>query len=93
METMSELAFLLKPGGQMLLTIPVGQDRIIRPYHRIYGKRLRDLLDGWKVIEQKFYIKDKGADIYRKATRKEATEHEVTDKYYGLGMFALEAAE
>lgn len=74
----------------MLLTIPIGKDRIVRPYHRIYGERLSDLLHGWKVIEQKFYVKDKGVDIYRRATQKEAVEHEPTDKYYGLGMFVLE---
>lgn len=90
LKVMCKLGGLLKPGGQMLLTIPVGRDRIVRPYHRIYGERLKDLLHGWEVIEQKFYIKDKGVDIYRKATRKEAVEHEPTDKYYGLGMFVLE---
>lgn len=89
---MQELAFLLKPGGKMLLTLPVGRDRIVRPYHRIYGQRLDALLHGWRVVEQKFYVKRPGVDIYVRAEREEAVADEPTDKYYGLGLFVLELA-
>src|SRR3990172_11938288 len=37
LKAMRLLRTLLKPGGRMLLTIPVGQDQVCRPYHRIYG--------------------------------------------------------
>lgn len=89
---MRELSHLLVPGGKMLLTLPVGQDRIVRPYHRIYGKRLEHLLNGWRVVEQKFYIKRPGVNIYVQAGREEAVADEPTDKYYGLGLFVLEFA-
>jgi len=42
---------------------------------------------------QKFYIKDEGIDIYRRATREEAVADKPTDRYYGLGMFVLELAK
>ncbi|MFZ8804427.1 MAG: class I SAM-dependent methyltransferase, partial [Candidatus Calescibacterium sp.] len=37
-EAMKILKIILKPGGKMLLTIPVGQDNVFKPLHRVYGK-------------------------------------------------------
>ena len=44
---MSLLRRLVKPNGTMLMTIPVGKDKVVFPEHRVYGsKRLPMLLDG-----------------------------------------------
>jgi SAM-dependent methyltransferase len=59
LEAMRHLQRLLKPKGIMLLTIPVGQDAIFAPLHRVYGlKRLPRLLECYKVIHEELWIKD-----------------------------------
>lgn len=48
---MRDLARLLKPGGRLLVAVPVGADAVVWNAHRIYGrKRLPRLLDGWRVL-------------------------------------------
>ncbi|OHB70915.1 MAG: hypothetical protein A2W17_04020 [Planctomycetes bacterium RBG_16_41_13] len=57
---MSKLRDLMKPGGIMLLTIPVGRDAVYDPLHRVYGmKRLFHLLDGYAIEKEAFWIKDR----------------------------------
>jgi SAM-dependent methyltransferase len=56
---MKKMLQLLKPGGMMLLTIPVGQDAVIAPLHRVYGaNRLPKLLEGYDVTEKLFWVKN-----------------------------------
>ena len=59
LEAMARLRELMKPGGMMLLTIPVGQDAIFSPLCRVYGdQRLPRLLDGYTIEKEAFWIKD-----------------------------------
>lgn len=59
LEAMARLRELMKPGGVMLLTIPVGQDAVFPPMCRVYGeKRLPRLLDGFAVRTEVFWVKD-----------------------------------
>jgi hypothetical protein len=59
-ETMARLRDLMKPGGIMLLTIPVGQDAVYSPRHRIYGnERLPRLIEGYCIEKEAFWVKDK----------------------------------
>jgi SAM-dependent methyltransferase len=89
-EAMALLKEILKPKKPMLLTIPVGEDSIVAPLHRIYGeKRLPRLLMGWEILKKEYWIKD---DLNRWvlteesiAFRKKASKH-----CYGLGLFVLE---
>ncbi|MBU0576927.1 glycosyltransferase [Patescibacteria group bacterium] len=61
LEAMAHLGKLMKPGGVMLLTIPVGQDAVFTPLARVYGaRRLTRLLDGYTVDKEEFWIKDRG---------------------------------
>jgi hypothetical protein len=47
-EAMSEMESMLKPGGVMLLAVPVASEAIVWNAHRIYGrKRLTQLLSRW----------------------------------------------
>ncbi|MBM3201747.1 MAG: DUF268 domain-containing protein [Chlamydiae bacterium] len=51
LEFMNKAKNFLKPGGKMILAVPVGQDALVWNVHRIYGKiRLPMLLKGWKVL-------------------------------------------
>jgi len=59
LEAMARLRELMKPGGVMLLTIPVGQDAVFAPLCRVYGaQRLPQLLDGYTVEKEVFWVKD-----------------------------------
>ncbi len=53
LKTMKSYKKIIKPGGLMFLSVPVGQDAVCWNSHRIYGRyRLPQLLDGWKIVGQ-----------------------------------------
>lgn len=55
---MQKLRKLLKRSGKMLMTIPVGQDAVIAPWHRVYGKgRMPKLLEGYAIEEECYWVK------------------------------------
>ena len=59
LEAMAHLRELMKPGGVMLLTVPVGQDAVFAPLCRVYGaQRLPCLLDGFIVEKETYWVKD-----------------------------------
>jgi SAM-dependent methyltransferase len=59
LEAMTRLREIIKPSGVMLLTIPIGQDAIFAPLHRVYGKeRLPQLLQGYRVEKEIFWTKN-----------------------------------
>jgi len=89
LEAMERLRRLLKPKGVMLLTIPVGEDAVFAPLHRVYGeKRLPQLLDGLIIEKEEFWIRDKIAHwtLSDKAT---ALKQPSQPYWFGLGLFSL----
>lgn len=53
LKTMRSYKKIIKPGGLMFLSVPVGQDALVWNSHRIYGAhRLPRLLDGWRLVGQ-----------------------------------------
>ena len=59
LEAMTCLRRVLTLGGLMLLTVPVGQDDVISPLHRVYGeRRLPQLLDGFAIDHEEYWVKD-----------------------------------
>jgi glycosyltransferase involved in cell wall biosynthesis len=59
LEAMARLKELMKGGGVMLLTIPLGRDAVFAPLCRVYGEeRLPRLLDGYTVKKEEFWVKD-----------------------------------
>lgn len=87
---MKRLLELLRPGGRMLLTIPVGVDEVFFPLHRIYGEqRLPLLLDGWRIKRSEFWAKD-NANRWVCVDRAAATGRRAVAHCYSLGLFALE---
>jgi hypothetical protein len=80
----------------MLLTVPVGQDAVFMPVHRVYGvKRLPRLLDGFEVQEEMFWVKDSEnrwfASDKESALRFPASGNSTDPSLvlYGLGCFVL----
>jgi SAM-dependent methyltransferase len=56
LKAMSRAMGLLRPGGILLLTVPIGPDLVVWNLLRRYGeKRLPLLLEGWEVVERLFW--------------------------------------
>src|SRR5437763_231035 len=67
LEAMSILGDALAPQGTMIMTVPVGQDLVCAPYHRIYGEtRLPKLLAGCEIEEEQYWNKDTRARRWRR---------------------------
>lgn len=61
LKAMLRLKAVLAPGGWLLLTLPVGLDAVHKPMHRVYGKRLAELIDGLEVVCEEYWTKHSGA--------------------------------
>lgn len=93
LEAMVHLRKLLKPGGAMLVTIPVGHDTVFPPLHRVYGfKRLPKLLDGYIVDREEYWVKNAG-NCWVLTDKQEALRREPAERLYGLGCFVLRRQE
>jgi len=89
LQAMTTLGKLLKAQKLMLLTVPVGRDRVFRPMHRVYGReRLPKLLDGWEVLKKEYWAKD-DANRWVHVDESFALDREPTLHCYGLGLFML----
>ena len=89
LEAMTVLRALLKPGGKMILTLPVGQDAVHRPYHRVYGpERLPRLLHRWHVDKSEFWAKPH-SNLWERVPKEQALQVVSSKQYYALGLFVL----
>jgi len=99
LQAMERMRRLLRAGGRMFVTVPVGRDAVFAPLHRVYGaERLPRLLEGFDVTKEVFWVKD-GRNQWATAGRDEALRFEPTADYqqvtrsrYALGCFALTRA-
>jgi len=88
-EAMALLKKALKSGKIMLLTIPVGREKVFKSLHRIYGEdRLLRLTQGWEMKKSEFWIKDH-ANRWNCVEESVALKEEPLAHYYGLGLFVL----
>jgi SAM-dependent methyltransferase len=93
LEAMNVMRAFLKPHGTMLLTIPVGQDAVVAPLHRIYGaKRLRLLLHGFRTQAKEYWTKD-DRNRWIAVSEDAALNEELRPNTYALGCFVLTAAD
>jgi len=94
LEGMARIRKVCADGAQVVLTIPVGYDAVLSPYHRVYGvERLPRLLEGFKATQQKFFRKEGGVDDYVPCSYEEAMDEEPLLEpahYAALGCFVLE---
>ena len=96
LDAMKVLWKLMKPGGVMLLTIPIGRDAVFVPMCRVYGKeRLPLLLDGYTVEDEAYWIKN-GQNRWMVAEKKTALDFKASagavsylQNIYALGCFVL----
>ena len=86
---MARLRVLMKPGGLMLLTVPVGSDAVFAPWHRVYGpERLPRLLEGFAVESREFWLKD-AENRWTRSDERSALAAPSRERLYGLGCFTL----
>lgn len=89
LHAMARLRSLLKHGGTMLMTIPVGRDAVFNPLHRVYGRqRLPRLLEGFEVEKNEYWVKDKH-NRWVMVPEEQALKSEPQERLYGLGCFVL----
>jgi len=90
-KAMAKLRSLLAPGGHMVLVLPVGQDAVFSPLHRVYGEnRLSRLLDGYRVLESS-YLRKNASNEWIACDREEALSEVGSARYYALGAMVLQA--
>ncbi len=93
LEAMRLLRNILKQRKHMLMTIPVGQDHVFAPLHRVYGRnRLALLLQGWESLEEEYWIKN-GLNRWVCVGKDQALGAETSERCYGLGLFVLRRPE
>lgn len=91
LDAMARMAELLKPGGDMVLSIPLGRDGIYAPWHRVYGpERLPRLLSRWNVQRESYWAKV-GSEKYEPVGREHALADRGSATYYALGLYVLTA--
>jgi len=89
LRAMKKLASLLKPGGTMALTAPVGRDGVFPPFHRVYGsERLPRLLSPFAIVTERYMAKQNGPR-WQEVDREIALAEEGSASYYALGLFRL----
>jgi SAM-dependent methyltransferase len=89
LRAMGKMARILKPDGDMVLTIPVGIDAVHAPNHRIYGKeRLPRLLEHWQIREEAYWAKPSN-ERFEPVNREQALAETGSASYYALGLFVV----
>jgi SAM-dependent methyltransferase len=86
---MEKLGKLLAADGRMILTIPVGVDANISPFHRIYGtERLPKLLAAYRILQEEFWTKG-DIGIWNQCGKETALLTKGSADHYALGLFLL----
>ena len=89
LRAMDTMAGVLKPGGNMVLTIPVGRDGVYAPWHRVYGEdRLQRLLASWTIQQESYWAKPGGIK-YEPVSRERALAEQGSPTYYALGLYVV----
>ena len=89
LRAMEKLASLLRPDGDMVLTLPVGVDGVFPPYHRVYGaERLPRLLEPFAVRDEGWWAKVDGT-YWEPVARETAFSVQGSSSYYALGLFVV----
>jgi hypothetical protein len=89
LRAMRRIRKLLLPSGNVFLTIPVGQDAVHQPWHRVYGReRLPKLLHGFEVVQSRFLQKEPWGAWFG-TTLEKALDVPVDVRRYALGEMTL----
>ena len=90
-KTLKKVKHLLNPNGILIITIPYGKEKTIRPLHRVYNKTSRLLkyaYDNFEVKIEEFY-KNNPENIWVKCEEIEARRVIPSENNYALGLFVF----
>lgn len=81
-KAIDEMKRILKPKGIIILTIPFGKAKIIKPYCRIYDSNLiQQRVEGLKIEKEEYYMQDSNNDWYRCSKEEVQDIDAKADKY------------
>ena len=90
-KTLKKIKNILNPDGILILTIPYGVEKTIRPFHRVYNKKsklLKYAYANFKILQEEFY-KNNSKNIWIKCEEKAAREVNPSENNWALGLFAF----
>lgn len=88
-KAMIEMSRILKPQGVIILTIPFGEAKIIRPYARIYDSRLvQELIGPLQLVKEAYFMHDENGD-WAECPRKKAEAFNASEGEYPLCLLKL----
>ncbi len=82
---------ILNPGGMLIVTLPYGQEKIIRPLHRVYNKDSRLLkyaLENFEPEAEEYY-QNNSQNVWVKCKESEARKVTPSENNYALGLFVF----
>jgi len=82
---------IMNPGGVLIFTIPYGEEKTIRPLHRVYNKNsklLRYAYENFELDAEEFY-KNNPKNVWTKCEENEARGVTPSEGNYALGLFAF----
>lgn len=88
-KAVQEMKRIAKPGATILLTIPFGKEKILRPFTRIYDERRVKLITKDLIVEkEEYYFQDSNDDWFQ-LTKEEAAVTEATIYKFALCLLKL----
>lgn len=90
-KTLEKVKKILSPDGVLILTIPYGEEKTIRPLHRVYNKDsklLKYAYENFEIMLEEFY-KNNSENVWVKCTEIEAREVIPSEDNYALGLFVF----
>lgn len=91
LKAMKEMLRILKPKGQLLLTVPYGAQDVL-PINKLYNRnRMEQLFYGYKVLKEEYLKYNKEYGIWLSVSEKEASTTEwQKERWYSLAFYILE---
>ncbi len=87
---MQNLNDLMNDSAKMLLTVPVGQDGVYLPNHRVYGEvRLPQLLSGFNIETERYFEKTNSKRFWAETNKETALATTSSPSFYSIGLFVL----
>ncbi len=82
---------ILRPNGILIMTLPYGPIRIIKPFHRIYNKEsalMKYARNAFETVTEEFYKKNQ-SNVWCKCSENEARAVIPSSDSYALGLFVF----
>jgi SAM-dependent methyltransferase len=87
---MRKVKELLAVDGRVILTLPLGQDYVLAPWHRVYGReRFPRLIDGFHIVEGRALVRTAGGP-WQEVPIETGMNHPKTPQRYAVGEFVLQ---